>query len=388
MKKVFLILLTISMLLSSVYAVSDNVDKTPDKIQLIKLPYGFSSSSVDDIVDLYTSYRADTLVKNKKTVSIQSDNNIEKSSDDGLKTINSNTVFSNTVINDELKRSDLIKDMEKRLKLKIVDSSSETKILNRKDSNDKVTIECYIITYFRYVDESVPINSETIKGATDLSAFGTEHTLVFQRKNNEYKLISDQYDEGPLTNMKSSGYTAESSETDIDINQEDTVNNQVEQQMLPMAINVAGYNMLKAIGYSNEYALSYNPNFKSYKDEGGDCANFVSQCIDDGSYGKWRSNQWKPYTDTWVSSTKGLNFYVSQWGATKIINPTASQLKVGCPVYYNWKGTSTSVFQHAALCVQVDMSGVPVVNSHTHDYYHIRWNYGGKNCKYATVLLW
>ena len=42
---------------------------------------------------------------------------------------------------------------------------------------------------------------------------------------------------------------------------------------------VYGYDRDKACQYAQRYAYNYNPNYKDYNAVGGDCANFVSQCL-------------------------------------------------------------------------------------------------------------
>ncbi len=39
------------------------------------------------------------------------------------------------------------------------------------------------------------------------------------------------------------------------------------------------YNRIKAIEYARKYALSPNPNFYHFGGIGGDCTNFISQCL-------------------------------------------------------------------------------------------------------------
>ena len=39
------------------------------------------------------------------------------------------------------------------------------------------------------------------------------------------------------------------------------------------------YNPDAAVAYAREYCQHYNSNYASYADSGGDCANFVSQCL-------------------------------------------------------------------------------------------------------------
>lgn len=42
------------------------------------------------------------------------------------------------------------------------------------------------------------------------------------------------------------------------------------------------YNRSDAAEYAQDYAKSYNPNYPNYNNMGGDCTNFVSQCVYDG----------------------------------------------------------------------------------------------------------
>ena len=40
-----------------------------------------------------------------------------------------------------------------------------------------------------------------------------------------------------------------------------------------------GYNRQKAVEYANQWALSRNPQYYNFDGQGGDCTNFVSQCL-------------------------------------------------------------------------------------------------------------
>ena len=46
----------------------------------------------------------------------------------------------------------------------------------------------------------------------------------------------------------------------------------------------AGYDRDKACRYAQKYAYNYNPNYMDYNSLGGDCANFVSQCLIAGGF--------------------------------------------------------------------------------------------------------
>jgi hypothetical protein len=48
-------------------------------------------------------------------------------------------------------------------------------------------------------------------------------------------------------------------------------------------MNVINYNRLKAVGYASTWAEKRNPNYFDFSDFGGDCTNFISQCVYAGS---------------------------------------------------------------------------------------------------------
>lgn len=122
----------------------------------------------------------------------------------------------------------------------------------------------------------------------------------------------------------------------------------------------ASYDGQKAARYARKYAENYNPYYESFSGKGGDCTNFVSQCLRDGGlvtnnsnskgfgvnneskqwyhdqYTTWRKlfgltwgykTEWKIST-TWIrvsntGSGKGLYQYLSNTKGYKVINTSA-----------------------------------------------------------------
>ncbi|MBQ7884666.1 MAG: amidase domain-containing protein [Clostridia bacterium] len=44
-------------------------------------------------------------------------------------------------------------------------------------------------------------------------------------------------------------------------------------------LKISKYNRQNAVNYALEYALKRNPKYHDYSNEGGNCANYISQCI-------------------------------------------------------------------------------------------------------------
>lgn len=72
------------------------------------------------------------------------------------------------------------------------------------------------------------------------------------------------------------------------------------------------YDREKAVAYARQWALSHNPAFANYENYGGDCTNFISQCIHAGNIpfdhdGKNVLEKWYWYseysrTPTWTAA--------------------------------------------------------------------------------------
>lgn len=71
------------------------------------------------------------------------------------------------------------------------------------------------------------------------------------------------------------------------------------------------YNPLAAVRYARKYALNYNPEYNSYGGIGGDCTNYISQCIKAG--GIRTTNVWKPYSHPWIRVNE-LYYYLLRNG--------------------------------------------------------------------------
>lgn len=92
------------------------------------------------------------------------------------------------------------------------------------------------------------------------------------------------------------------------------------------------FNNIKSANYSMEYALNYNDKFKNFDTIGGDCTNFVSQCLNAG--GLETNNNWTPYSTSWinVNSLRDYLVYNSLAKETNLIDDSI----IGSPVqFYN-----------------------------------------------------
>ena len=88
--------------------------------------------------------------------------------------------------------------------------------------------------------------------------------------------------------------------------------------------NYNNYDRIAARDYAYKYWSSYNPAYISHKDNGGDCANFVSQCIHAG--GIPTDSTWKADSVSWIRASAVPTCMMNKGYATKTsyTNATAS----------------------------------------------------------------
>ena len=138
----------------------------------------------------------------------------------------------------------------------------------------------------------------------------------------------------------------------------------------PISVSAVNYNPSSAVAYAKQYWNNYNPNYPNYNSSGGDCANFVSQCLYAG--GIPQDGTWYNGSSAWISCTAQINYFKSK-GYTVIDYAKASDIKVGNPVYY-YNGNSMA---HTAICVGYSSNGTPLVAAHNSNFWEAEWTLGG-----------
>lgn len=161
-----------------------------------------------------------------------------------------------------------------------------------------------------------------------------------------------------------------------------------------------------AVHYADKYAglawgagnsHRYNPRYRDLNDRGGDCTNFVSQCLGDKEEGGKlpMDGTWYYRYDrhggsgsrAWVQTEAFARWLLYSGRATRIARGTFAEvnqptsrfpwgtvreLQKGDVIGYEEKGH----LEHFAIVVGTDSKGYPVVNAHTVDRYHCPWDMG------------
>ncbi len=142
------------------------------------------------------------------------------------------------------------------------------------------------------------------------------------------------------------------------------------------------YDRTAAAAYANRYWDTYNTaEYADYSSSGGDCANYVSQCLVAGGTSLWESelnnnpgNGLDPYGA--VPYCDDLNLVLTEdIGAQhKRIEDSGTplpELQAGDVIIY---GTDSDEFAHAVIVVGGQGDNA-MINAHTTDRYHVSWDY-------------
>lgn len=111
------------------------------------------------------------------------------------------------------------------------------------------------------------------------------------------------------------------------------------------------YNRSNASFYAQKYALNYNKSYKDFNNNGGDCTNYISQCLHAG--GIPLSNNWSPYKNSWIR-VKDLYYYLinTKIGIDADLN---SSYSIGDIIQFfsNEKG----FFSHSGIITKINSYG-------------------------------
>ena len=235
----------------------------------------------------------------------------------------------------------------------------------------------YEWTFFDYDDLSDGV------GGSDTAGFGTEHVITFGYDNaGQLQILSDDYTESDVL-------TGELPQEDLDLQEADL---SADRKTVSY---YADYDPVKAAIYSNKYVSPtplpdgvpadtsyYNPDYPHYAGQGGDCANFVSQCLYAGGFPT--SSQWESRAGAWINCVYHINYFRTY--GIYVANPSESDIRPGSLIYYNYSPNLNSAWYHVVICVGQNSAGTPVVNGHTYDRYRVPWNYS-KESYIATLQL-
>lgn len=134
------------------------------------------------------------------------------------------------------------------------------------------------------------------------------------------------------------------------------------------------YNYTAMATYAEKYWSSYNPAYRKFNDDGGDCTNFVSQSLraggwknDSGTASDYR-NWWydtSAQTDSWVGANEWSWFALSSKRTTNLAN--VYQAEVGDIIQMDFDRDGSK--DHSMMVTYRSSGGVPYLTYHSTNTY-------------------
>ncbi|MNS34342.1 putative amidase domain protein [compost metagenome] len=302
--------------------------------------------------------------------------------------------YSRHALGHEMERAEYIQAWAKERRAKFVNAESSIRVVRLKVEGEtaKVSLVQSLKLGYEYVDK--------YPGHHDFG-IGTRHAIKLHKHNNVWYLEREWYldplEENPKLIQK--------------------CNMDFVPARTPMQPKEnSKYNRLRAVEYANKYAglawgagnkHRYNPKYKDYNSQGGDCTNFSSQVIGDKEGGGLRMRgDWRYYyrdggTRSWVRTDSFKSFLVHSGYGTVVAHGDFSKvvkfanhiqqdesqlykLQAGDLIAYQIKGD----IDHFSIIVGFDQSGYPLVNSHTADRFQVPFDLGwDKYTKYQIIHI-
>jgi hypothetical protein len=238
---------------------------------------------------------------------------------------------------------------------------------------DGVRIIFSATTEYRYFysDEPSTMNSMRI---------GTCHSLDLSPGDPDWRIVREWYTD-PFSD-------------DLSLESKDITSNQAFIPFQkPRNFSYLEPRRIKAVQYADKYCgafnFKYNPQYKNYNYQGGDCANFASQVLFEGG-GFRKTRLWNYERDAsraWVNA-QAFNQYMYNsgrayriaYGSYNKVLKESYRLLPGDYVAYERKGKVT----HISVITGADTKGYALTNSHNTDRYRVPWDlgYGDKQIRF------
>jgi hypothetical protein len=261
----------------------------------------------------------------------------------------------------------------------------EVKNLSISDTSAKFNVYQSMALNYKYPGQQKAVNQFGV---------GTIHWVVMKKQDNKWLIQKEFYTDALGDDTLVYRPQPDDGLADVGVNKTVPKSNDKKDQ-------TQAFDRQGAVAYANKYAGlawgagndgKYNNKYKNLFGVGGDCTNFISQCLGDQEGGKL------PMDGTWYC--RGGNgslawvrtVSLAQWltysgHATKVTEGTFSQLnqpnekyprsavrelRPGDVIGYEEKGR----IQHFAIVTGYDTRGYPVVNAHTTDRFQCPWDIG------------
>lgn len=258
--------------------------------------------------------------------------------------------------------------------VKFNDIKTRVKVKKVKEKEENLYgIICTVSTEYNYSYENQP-------DVKNMFRIGTYHYLNMSIIDNEYIITKEWYtdpfaDSLHLDNIKSDdikGYILSKEKSEVSLTDE-------QKKGVEYAHKFCG------AAADEEYGMKFNPNYKDFNPDGGDCANYASQIMFES--GRFKKNQTWNYADNsgtkaWVNAQGFKNYLLNSGrgslickGSYQEVYKLAYSMTPGDIVAYEKGGRIT----HVSTVTGLDSRGYPLVTCHNTDRLLVPWDLGWSN---------
>ncbi len=274
----------------------------------------------------------------------------------------------------EIKKMKYLKNWSQKQGVKFIDIKTKVKIKKmREKETDLYGVICTVSTEYKY-------SYENQKDVVNVFRIGTYHYLNVKSIDNQYVIVKEWYTDPFADSLNLDNINSDQIRSYILVQQKQDVLLKLEQR--------------KAIDYAHrycgaaadeEYEFKFNPSYKDFNPDGGDCANFASQIMYEST--RFKKNSIWNYssgdaTKAWVNAQAFKNYILNSGRGSLIDKGTYNEiykisykLVPGDFVAYEKDGRIT----HISTVTGVDSKGYPLVTCHNTDRLLVPWDLGWSN---------
>lgn len=298
----------------------------------------------------------------------------------------------------EAKRIKYLNDWSRDRGIKFTNIRSEVDLKKVRDKGEMQLLSLEETYHFDYIYED-----DLDKKINSFKVF-LKHSVGLVNKDGKWLIARDWY---------SDCYeNALGQYSGIHIGMPDTITeDELETTGIIIESSLQKYNRQKAAEYADKYWVRYNTKYKNCNGIGGDCTNYVSQCLGDKEEGggiafdgSWfcvypkhgRAEGSRAFVNTDAFKAylvySGRGRVIKRGDFKEVSKPTddsaigaAGKLQVGDLICYEVKGQ----IDHFSIITELDSKGFPMINSHTVERFHVPFDLGwqGKHIKFHLIRI-
>ncbi|MCC5911912.1 MAG: amidase domain-containing protein [Clostridiaceae bacterium] len=282
--------------------------------------------------------------------------------------------YSQWAFEHELKKMKHLHQWSKKQGITFAHVASEVVIRSAKEENNGYALNLLVSTEYQYVYVDAPDDYNSFR-------LGTYHSLNIIPHEKGWVIAREWYTDPFADSLELDEIKSEELQQIILYSEAKDLSNLDERRK-----NVVAYaDQYSGAANLPEYGLQYNPNYRDYNNEGGNCANFTSQALYEG--GNFKKNTTWNYergagSKSWLNASAFNQYMLNSGRGSRIAYGSYEQvlqdsfnLLPGDYIAYEKKGKVT----HISLVTGIDSKGYALVNSNNADRHRTPWDLGWSN---------